>query len=234
MKQIKFLILSLCCVYACNAMSQETFWTKGASNDSLCFIIPKVGSKDKVAFAGCKNSIVLKIPNSVTHDGKTYEVVSIAFQALTGNRQIVEVNIPASVHVIEASAFEGCINLKKVNLENGIKIINDYAFQDCTNLKECVIPETVTTIGEAVFRGCDHLKAVTLPSKITEIPYKLFMGCFKLQSVNIPSGVTHIGDYAFCNCTALRQLSIPDNAQLEKHSLQGCGSAAMYAAKIKK
>lgn len=228
MKLIKFLTLFILGIITLHANSQNSFWVKGANNDSLNFIIPKVGGQDKVAFAGCKNCVMLNIPSSVTHDGKVYEVVSVAFQALTGNRQITEVILPASIQVIEASAFEGCINLKKINIADGIKIINDYAFQDCTNLRECIFPESVTTIGEAVFRGCDHLKSVTLPSSLTEIPYKSFMGCFKLQNINIPNGITYIGDYAFCNCTALRQLEIPQKAVIERHSLQGCGAASKY------
>lgn len=219
-------------VIVLSAMSQQFVWVQ-CGNDSLCFIIPRVGDTDKVMFAGCKNSTLLNIPANITFENKTYEVNGIAFQALTGNRKVTEIIVPSSVRVIESSAFEGCMNLKKISIAAGVTTLGDYVFQDCTSLRDCVLPESVKTIGEALFRGCDHLKSVTLPCALTEIPYKMFMGCFKLQTLNIPTMVSHIGDYAFCNCTMLRSLVIPDKAVIEKRALQGCAAASQYANRIK-
>ena len=231
MKKLKFIATLACCVFVTAAFSQNVFSVEH-NGDSLYFIVPRNGVRN-VAFAGCKNSTLLNIPSSVEYKGILYEVTSIAYQALTGNRKVVEVNIPRSVKSVENNAFEGCSNLKKVSVASGVTTIGDYAFQDCTSLRDCVLPETVKILGEAVFRGCDHLKSVVLPNTLTEIPYKMFMGCFKLQSVNIPASVTAIGDYAFCNCTMLRVLAIPDAARIERHSLQGCAASAQYANRIK-
>lgn len=232
MKHLSLYLILLLTLCSSRVDAQELFWITQGS-DSLCFMLPRVGESGKVAFAGCKNSTILRIPDSVTHNGKTYEVTSVIYQALTGNRKITELHVPGTVKVIESSAFEGCINLKKISLSEGLAEIGDYVFQDCTSLKDCVLPQTVSKLGEAVFRGCDHLKSIVLPQCLTEIPYKMFMGCFKLQSVNIPASVKHIGDYAFCNCTMLRQLSIPDSAKIEKRALQGCSAAAQYTNRIK-
>mgnify|MGYP002869730706 CR=1 FL=1 len=218
MKKLKFIAVLICCFFVTAANSQNSFWV-GHGGDSMCFIVLRAGVY-KVAFAGCKNSTLLNIPSSVEFRGVEYEVTSIAYQALTGNRKVVEINIPKSVKSVENNAFEGCTNLKKVSVSSGVTTIGDYVFQDCTSLRECVLPETVKTLGEAVFRGCDHLKSVVLPNTLTEIPYKMFMGCFKLQSINIPASVIAIGDYAFCNCTMLRDLKIPDAARIEKSKMQ--------------
>lgn len=57
---------------------------------------------------------VCDIPESVTYEGKTYPVTSIAAEAFKGNETLEQVSIPQSVESIGKAAFAGCKGLKTI------------------------------------------------------------------------------------------------------------------------
>lgn len=79
----------------------------------------------------------LVIPQSISYDGKTYNVTSI------GN-----------------NAFENCEGLLDVIISDGITYIGNYAFKGCYHLTSITIPNSVTFIGMGAFYDCGNLTDV--------------------------------------------------------------------------
>lgn len=55
-----------------------------------------------------------EIPETVNHDGVTYQVTSIGESAFQNNTVLEQVTIPSSVTSIGNNAFAGCVNLKAI------------------------------------------------------------------------------------------------------------------------
>ena len=87
----------------------------------------------------------LTLPETVTHDGVTYTVTAIGYEA-----------------------FQGCTGLTgQLVLPSTITKIDDWAFYKCTGLTgDLVIPNGVTYIGEGAFLECDGFESVTIPASV--------------------------------------------------------------------
>lgn len=55
-----------------------------------------------------------EIPETVCHDGMTYQVTTIGESAFQNNTTLEQVTIPSSVTSIGSNAFAGCVNLKAI------------------------------------------------------------------------------------------------------------------------
>lgn len=91
------------------------------------------------------------IPETVEHDGKSYQVVAIANSSYYG--------VFYNTHD----------NIKHVKLPKSLKILGDRALYDCANLQEINLPESVDSIGESAMNNCKSLKSLTIPAKVTGI-----------------------------------------------------------------
>ena len=128
------------------------------------------------------------IPNSVTYNGVTFSVTSIA-----------------------SSAFRDCSSLTNVIIPNSVTTIEGAAFWGCTKLTSITIPNSVTSMENAVLGNCSSLTSVSIPNSVTSIGDQFLDGCVSLTSVSIPNSVTSIGDYAFCGCQNLTDITIPNS-----------------------
>ena len=116
------------------------------------------------------------IPATVTHNGVTYSVTSIGYQA-----------------------FYECSNLTAINIPKSVKSIGSMTFFRCYNLASITIPEGVTSIGYGAFYECSNLTAIIIPESVTSIEYEAFSGCSKLLEVFI-LGKPQLGNHVFYNC----------------------------------
>lgn len=64
--------------------------------------------------AANKKSTSVKIPATITIDGKTYKVTAVAANAFKGNKKLKTVTIGKNVKSIGKNCFYGCKNLKKI------------------------------------------------------------------------------------------------------------------------
>lgn len=108
------------------------------------------------------------IPESVSYDGETYDVTTIAEKAFYYS------------------------TLSSVSIGDGVTSIGDFAFYSCPNLVDVAIGNGVTSIGTSAFHWCNALKTIIIGSSIATIGASAFCDCSSLEDVyclaeNLPS-----------------------------------------------
>ncbi|MBE5942340.1 MAG: leucine-rich repeat domain-containing protein [Lachnospiraceae bacterium] len=130
--------------------------TSSATNGTVEFTKPKDKKVKKVV-----------VPDTVTINGITYKVTSIA-----------------------KNAFNGFKRLEKVTIGKNVITIGDKAFYKCTKLSKITIPAKVSKIGKQAFYGCKKLKSITIKTKkltSKKVGSKAFTGTPKNAKVKVPS-----------------------------------------------
>ena len=179
------------------------------------------GSTASVAYSDYSGS--LKIPSSITYNGKDYSVTSISDYAFYDCSGLTSVTIPNSVTSIGDYAFYGCSGLTSVTIPNSVTSIGNYAFAYC-GLTSVTIPNSVTSIGSSAFL-CSGLTSVTIPNSVTNIGESTFESCYGLTSVTIPNSVTTIGEKAFYRCSGLTSITIGNNVtSIGNRAFEECSS----------
>lgn len=169
------------------------------------------------------------IPESVTYNGRTYRVTTIDSYAFCNCSGMTSIAIPATLKMVGANAFSGCISLTKVIVKDiaawcgiiydgGSAFSNEniplfyahHLYSDAnTEITEVTIPEGVTRIEARAFRDAKFITSVTIPNSVTYIGREAFRGMHRLTSINIPQSITTIEPYTFQDCRAMSNISIP-------------------------
>ena len=111
-------------------------------------------------------------------------------------------NIPASIEIIDNSAFEGGSIIEEVIFEEGSKLkeIKTSVFETTTNLKSINLEvcKELTYIGYYAFLK-SGITEITIPASVTTIEYSAFGDCSQLASVTFEEGslLETISGYAF-------------------------------------
>lgn len=121
-----------------------------------------------------------------------------------------DIEIPAGVTEIAASAFASNTVVTGIVLPEGVKKIGDRAFSSMTNLTKFYMPDTVTTIGQYIFSGDVKLTDVNWSHGMTVIPFGTFENCKTLKDFQIPDWVTILEHYAFFG-TGFVNLVVPES-----------------------
>ena len=93
----------------------------------------------------------LQIPDSVEY---------IGYLALASN-QMESIRMPASLKVIDDSAFENALSLKHVSFNQGLESIGERAFY-CAPIEEIYIPASVSDLNPSCFARCDNIRSITV------------------------------------------------------------------------
>ena len=149
------------------------------------------------------------IPETVTYNSKTYNVVCIGFSAFRDCSSLTSVTIPNSVTSIGSSAFYGCDRLASVVMGNKVQRIGSSAFEGCSSLKSMTIPRSVMYIEDSAFSGCSSLTSVEIPYGVSTIGDLAFKNCTSLKYLDISNSVSVIGNGAFENCSSLTSVFFP-------------------------
>lgn len=110
----------------------------------------------------------VKIPKTITIEGKTYKVTAVSKNAFKKNKSITSVVIGDNVTSIGTSAFEGCSKLTSVTIGKNVKTIGKKAFYNCKNLKNITIKTaklTKKTVGANALKGISKNVSVKVPKK---------------------------------------------------------------------
>ena len=139
---------------------------------------------------------------------------------------IRELNLPSSLRLISASAFQDCQYLTKVVFPEGIETIAEEVFKDCTNLKTVVFPSTLKSLGGGVFTNCplDNISFSNSSNLqfdkdnywITDKSQTSFSQCLgEEESYIIPGSFEIIGVSAFYEKTKLTKIQFDDGSKLK-------------------
>lgn len=149
--------------------------------------------------------------------------------AFSSCKSMTAIDIPASVEIIDNSAFfggYGC-QLANVTLHEGLKHIGRSAFYK-QKLTEITIPASVDSIEKSAFSSCAELQTVTLSEGLKYLGDGVFYGCKSLTSITLPSTLETVGDELFMNATALSAINIPAGLT----SIGNCFIAGTSVSKI--
>lgn len=178
-----------------------------------------------VACYGASDEYIMdvKMPETVSYEGVTYTVTRVGFQAFSGYRLLLTVELPNTVTSLDSEAFSNCGLLESVKLPDGLKEIPKRCFSGCSSLRTINIPNGVTTIGEAAFSMCESLSSMTMPESVIEIGDEAFSSS-GLQSVEIPGSVRVISDRAFMDCSNLKSVVLHNGlALIGNYAFSGSG-----------
>lgn len=154
----------------------------------------------KVEFSDeTKNTVCTKAFKNVT----SLQSVELAYCLAYGN-----------ISTIDASAFEGCVNLTDINLSDELTTINGLAFYN-TGLTEITVPASLTKITAASAAGKTVspfaggvLRKVTFADGVTKSLQGMFMGTTSLEEVVLPESLKTIDQNTFKDCSSLKKLSV--------------------------
>lgn len=152
------------------------------------------------------------IPESITYEGVSYDVVSIGSKAFYQCYEVTSILIPESVTEIGTYAFRYCSGLTSINIPSSITNLGELALSGCDGLTSINISEGVKGIGPYALSGCSSLTTIDLPESIETIGEFAFSGCSGLTSIYIHDGIKSIGQGIFSGCNSLASISVaPDN-----------------------
>ena len=132
----------------------------------------------KAAVVGLKTKQVtkVKIPSTVSYDGRIYKVTEISDYAFKKS-SVTEVVIADSVKEIGTSAFLGCKKLVKVTIGANTTKIGTKAFKDCSELKTIIVrSKKLKRIGKNAFSGIRKNAQIKVPAAQYKKYKKLFKG----------------------------------------------------------
>lgn len=188
----KFLILVAISAFAMTALAQTpivnqqgiTIYYRLSENSSYRATVVKSA---ETPYSGA-----IVIPESVRHNGKTYDVFAIDDEAFKGCGGLYEITIPKKVSSIGGHAFKGCSSLRVVNY-------NATNCQSAAKRKDNML--------YSAFEDCTSIQQVNFGNDVVNIPGYLFWGCTGISEITIPENVKHIAGAAFIDCTSLTTLN---------------------------
>lgn len=185
-----------CCIAACSSTridrTDQGDTTQNnsnieADNSQYLYQMQSDGTVNITGMTGDMSvNSVLTIPEEIDGYAVT-KIGSYAFSASLDRYDVITVNIPDSVKVIDDGAFSGCKEIERVNISEGSNLVK---------------------VGDYCFSGCNNLRKIDLPDCLEEIGLYAFYNCSTLNNVNLGDNVLSIGLGAFINCDSLNNIIV--------------------------
>ena len=99
----------------------------------------------------------VRIPSTVTYQGKTYRVVTIGKKVFNDQRELTSVEIPSSVVKIEEDAFYNT-GITQVTVPADNVRIDKFAFRSCRKLVTATVRGRTPSCSFDAFYGCSSMK----------------------------------------------------------------------------
>ncbi len=157
------------------------------SENLLYHITDEEEGEVEISSTSSKDLKTLKIPATVTCDGKTYKVTSIGKNAFYKNTKLTSIVIGNNVTSIEDYAFYGCKNVTSIKMGRSVEIIGASSFRKCTKLKSIVLPKSIDELGKNAFYGCKKLQSITInANSVVDIADNAIKGIPKKAIIKVP------------------------------------------------
>ncbi len=153
---------------------------------------------NNAGYDGGQNGSIV-IPDTVTKNGETYNVIGVNQYAFANCPWVNTVSIGRYVSAIESSAFRGCKNLTAITVSPDNKQFADqdgvlfdkgglylYAYPAGRAAATYDIPDTCDTVGTQSFYGAVNLTSLTVPTSVKNIGAKAFAQCNALEEITLP------------------------------------------------
>lgn len=112
-----------------------------SANDSYKATKTSVSTKTLEYTGTDSNKSSITVPNTVTIDGVTYKVTSIAKNAFKNSKKLKKIVIGSNIKTIDANAFSGCKNLKSITIKSkNVKTIGKNAFKGIKSNAKIKVP----------------------------------------------------------------------------------------------
>ena len=153
---------------------------------------------NNAGYDGGQNGSIV-IPDTVTKNGETYNVIGINQYAFANCAWVNTVSIGKNVTSIIPSAFQGCKNLTAITVDaNNLQ----FADQDGVLFDKCGLSLYVYPAGRAA-------ATYDIPDTCDTVGTQSFYGAVNLISLTVPTSVKNIGAKAFAQCNALEEITLP-------------------------
>ena len=149
----------------------------------------------------------LTIPETVEHNGKTYQVTQILKTAFAQSKSLMHVEIPNTVTEIGLDAFRLCISLKEVTIPISVTKLGERCFF-ASGVEHVTIEGALAGIPKEAFWMCRELESIDMAKVTGIIDLDAFYKCSSLRSIIIPDGVTEVRQDAFDNCLSLESIHL--------------------------
>ena len=186
------------------------------------------------------------VPDTVTKDGVTYQVIGIGQNAFYQNSHVTSVTIGANVSSVIPSAFADCTNLKEISVDSGNQyfcssegVLYDigklylYVYPAQKTEASFTVPDTVKTIGQYAFYDNSYLTSIVVGKNVTSIYAGAFFDLSNLSDITLPFiGNSEKDNTSFYRIFGGYSSSVPDSlkyvtilgGELSDYSFQSCPS----------
>lgn len=143
------------------------------------------------------------IPEKVSYDGLSYNVISIGNKAFYKS-SVTSVILPQTIINIDNQCFEGCRTLQNINIPSNITNLGSSAFKNCIALKEISIPRGISTLYLGTFYGCESITKIIIPNNVMQICYSSAT-YVSGGSIGYTQGLP-----CFADCSSLKEIIFED------------------------
>lgn len=216
----------------CNRIDEDAFDVQGTNNITLLTLLGSdtAGELTIIDAANFKSVTSLNLDRHLSSDC-TLPVFASLKGASVGthvkrlntvpfkgsNIETLNLSLATVLETIDASAFEGCDDLKGVDLSASTLLtsIGEKAFYGCNSIETLLLPASLTTLGKSAFENCSSIAALDLSALegLTVIPAQAFNACHALKSLKLPPNVKTLGEDSFYG-NHLSEITIPASCTL--------------------
>ena len=186
---------------------------------------------DKWYYSHYEGDIV--VPETVTHNGKTYTVTTIGHDAFYDSPALTSVWLPNTITNVQ-SGFSNCVSLTEIHFGTGLTELPGVS--GCISLQSIHIPANIQTIPYGCFSNCTSLTQIVFEDGDKDLEFpdadrdnwiffkktpslkkvyigrniitpRVFSECASLESVTFGPTVTKICNKLFENCSSLSSIS---------------------------
>lgn len=179
---------SLCLQFVLNTETKEAMLGNGIDRDHNALFDPRNPYAPYNPDEPGPNWYSIDVPETISFDGDTYTVTSVAPNAFYKSTEVNYITLPNTIRSIGGSAFGYCTYLKEVNIPEGVERIEEYTFYICKKMKEIHLPSTIKSIGYYAFGDCQALETISIPSGCTTISDEAFTLCLGLKNLTFEDG----------------------------------------------